>query len=178
MLSCAPTGVHARERESLSSGRTCWKPESTSHARCQLQPGSHVRPDSLSPQGDWLCPDCETGKPVQARGSSTARAKVLAQQGLGLARIEALWRLGPRVEDSEATLRWYCVPEETHLGRQVRGHLPWGGPGFRFGVQTRDCLSPTPAHNTVLVHAHSHSHSHSFLLFPLRRPTTPHGRCF
>lgn len=90
-------------------------------------------------QDEWVCPDCEAGKQVVPSSATTSRAKVLSDSGLGLARIEALWEVhdkatenskGKRggrrsVEKGEekeyaVTLRWFCIPEQTHVGRQVR----------------------------------------------------------
>lgn len=64
-----------------------------------------------------MCSECELGRPVPAQGPVTARARVLARAGLALARLDALWSVGGGRH--AATLRWYCLPEETHAGRQV-----------------------------------------------------------
>ena len=85
-----------------------------------------------------MCPDCAAGRKVPPCAGTTARARVLVDNGLALARIDALWevrsdaaagrgkgrgkgRRAATAEEAEyaATLRWYCVPEQTHVGRQV-----------------------------------------------------------
>lgn len=85
-----------------------------------------------------MCPDCAAGRKVPPCAGTTARARVLVDNGLALARIDALWevrsdaaagrgkgrgkgrRAGPAEEaEYAATLRWYCIPEQTHVGRQV-----------------------------------------------------------
>lgn len=81
-------------------------------------PGLKLQPAPSNPhKDDWVCPDCEQGRPVPAQGPTTARSRVLTRAGLALARIEALWAMGGGAH--AATLRWYCLPEETHAGRQV-----------------------------------------------------------
>lgn len=44
-------------------------------------------------QGEWVCPECAAGKAPPARRATTARERFLQQQGLALARIEAIWRV-------------------------------------------------------------------------------------
>ena len=68
-------------------------------------------------QGEWVCASCTAGNPPPVRHAATARERLLQRQGLGLARLEALWQRG---DDAECSLRWFCIPEETHTGRQVR----------------------------------------------------------
>ena len=71
-------------------------------------------------QGDWLCPDCTAGKPVPPRAACCSRERFLQQQGLGLGRIEGLWEDADGEE--QCMLRWFEVPDNTHIGRQV-SHL-------------------------------------------------------
>ncbi|KAL4423946.1 hypothetical protein ABPG75_001247 [Micractinium tetrahymenae] len=84
------------------------------HLACLSPPLSEV------PEGEWVCPECASGRARGAPRGGTARERFLSRKGLGLARIDALWQ----EPDGEvmATLRWYCVPEETHTGRQAH-HL-------------------------------------------------------
>ncbi|KAK2078532.1 hypothetical protein QBZ16_003372 [Prototheca wickerhamii] len=100
---------------------------------CCLDP-----PLSAVPEDEWVCPDCAAGRKAPPCAGTTARARVLADNGLALARIDALWevrsdaaagrgkgrgkgrRAGPAEEaEYAATLRWYCIPEQTHVGRQA-----------------------------------------------------------
>ncbi|EFN52332.1 hypothetical protein CHLNCDRAFT_139139 [Chlorella variabilis] len=87
------------------------------------------------PEGEWVCPACAAGRAPRARSPTTARDCLLQRHGLALARIEAIWqasgagmhlRRGGCFADADGELecmyRWYCVPEETHTGRQ-RHHL-------------------------------------------------------
>ena len=84
-------------------------------------------------QGDWRCPGCVAGGAVVAaaeagdpkRGArqgpqqqrqQTDRQKFLAGK-LELGRIEALWKQGKEVF---MRCRWYCRPEDTVEGRQVK----------------------------------------------------------
>lgn len=62
-------------------------------------------------------PLCRGAQPLQRR--KTDRQKFLSG-GIDLGRIEALWRQG---EDTMFRVRWYCRPEDTELGRQVRRTL-------------------------------------------------------
>lgn len=59
-------------------------------------------------------------QPQPLRREKTDRQKFLSG-GIDLGRIEALWRQG---EDTMFRVRWYCRPEDTELGRQVRQSLP------------------------------------------------------
>lgn len=84
------------------------------HLACLTPPLDEV------PEGEWVCPDCATGRAPAAGHGGTARERFLSRHGLGLARLDALWK----EPDGEVmtTLRWYCLPEETHTGRQAH-HL-------------------------------------------------------
>ncbi|KAL4434835.1 hypothetical protein ABPG77_005362 [Micractinium sp. CCAP 211/92] len=84
------------------------------HLACLAPPLDEV------PEGEWVCPECACGRAPAAPRGGTARERFLSSQGLGLARLDALWQ-EPDGEVS-ATLRWYCLPEETHTGRQAH-HL-------------------------------------------------------
>lgn len=44
-------------------------------------------------QGEWVCPECAAGKAPPPRRAATARERFLQQQGLALARIEAIWQV-------------------------------------------------------------------------------------
>ncbi|PRW61222.1 Origin recognition complex subunit 1 [Chlorella sorokiniana] len=86
------------------------------------------------PEGEWVCPECAAGKAPPPRRAATARERFLQQQGLALARIEAIWQ-EPN-GDVECTFRWYGLPEDTHTGRQ-RHHLA----REVFLLSTRDVAS-------------------------------------
>lgn len=45
------------------------------------------------------------------------------RQGLEIARLEAIWRQGDEIM---LRVRWYMIPEETHVGRQVLGCVHGG----------------------------------------------------
>lgn len=60
-------------------------------------------------------------QPQPQQGRKTDRQKFLSG-GMDLGQIEAIWRQG---EDTLFRVRWYCRPEETELGRQVRHTLPF-----------------------------------------------------
>jgi len=77
-------------------------------------------------QGDWLCPDCTAGKPVPPRAACCSRERFLQQQGLGLGRIEGLWEDADGEE--QCMLRWFEVPDNTHIGRQVSKLWAWHCP--------------------------------------------------
>ena len=88
---------------------TCWGPSDLTEAW-----------QKLPVQGEWKCPDCMLGrKPLAAKDATpTAREELLSNRGwLALARIERAWR----APDGErwVQLRWYEMPEATHMGRQV-----------------------------------------------------------
>lgn len=72
------------------------------------------------PEGEWVCPGCKAGRAPAARPPCTACDCLLQRHGLGLARIESMWQ-EPN-GDMQCVYRWYCLPEETHTGRQ-RHHL-------------------------------------------------------
>eukprot|EP00887_Chlorella_sp_A99_P005150 scaffold40.g5150.t1 len=81
--------------------------------KCGIHCGCLNPPLEELPEEDWLCPDCEAGKPVLPR--------FLRQQGLGVARIESMWREADG--EHHACLRWYWLPEETHRGRKLDDEL-------------------------------------------------------
>ncbi len=70
-----------------------------------------------------MCHECKAGAPPRPRPASTQRERFLQRAGVGLARVEGLWEGAGGGGGGGALLRWYAVPEETHLGRQVSG---WG----------------------------------------------------
>ena len=104
---CAVCGSTDKESEAMVECSRCL---AGVHLSCMRPPLAEV------PEGDYLCASCEAGKAPPPR---TARERVLQQQGLGLARLEAMWREGDG--EYRCRLRWYCVPEETHTGRKVGG---------------------------------------------------------
>ena len=71
-------------------------------------------------KGDWLCPSCVSGERHRPRKgqSATAREHLLAGgKKLALVQIQALWQ---ESDGSQCFAgRWYEIPENTHIGRQV-----------------------------------------------------------
>ena len=97
-------------------------------------------------QGEWVCEGCVAGRAPPPRRAATARDRFLQRQGLGLARIEDIWRDGDGGE-LHCMARWYCVPEETHTGRQVSS-------GSRSSGSTLACSAwplwlPVPGDGTL-----------------------------
>lgn len=43
-------------------------------------------------QGEWVCPACTSGQPRAVQCSGSAHERFLQRKGLGLARIEAIWK--------------------------------------------------------------------------------------
>lgn len=68
-------------------------------------------------QGLWICQDCQSGNVDKVRPLDSARELVLQQKGLGLGRIESI-SYDPKKEETFFECRWFCLPEETHIGRQ------------------------------------------------------------
>ena len=58
----------------------------------QSQPSQAALLLTAPVQGDWVCPSCAAGKAPPPRRPVTARERFLQRQGLGLARIEAIWQ--------------------------------------------------------------------------------------
>lgn len=80
------------------------------HQHCLKSPLSSI------PEGLWICDDCLSGERVEAsRPLTSAREFFLQQKGLALGRIESIG-----MENGEYVIacRWFCLPEETHVGRQ------------------------------------------------------------
>lgn len=69
------------------------------------------------PEGLWICEDCCLGEVDEKRPLTSAREHFLQQKGLGLGKIESI---SYDVDPGEYVIlvRWYCLPEETHIGRQ------------------------------------------------------------
>jgi Cdc6-like AAA superfamily ATPase len=82
------------------------------------------------PERDWVCSKCAAGKKAPSRRACCARDYFLQNRGLSLARIDTIWKVimdnagdddSPTDDGScsfEFTGQWYCLPEETHCGRQ------------------------------------------------------------
>jgi origin recognition complex subunit 1 len=88
----------------------CAKCMHTYHQHCLKSPLSSV------PDGIWICDDCLSGERIDAaRPLTSAREFFLQQKGLALGRIESI-----SMQNGEyfITCRWFCLPEETHVGRQ------------------------------------------------------------
>lgn len=89
----------------------CTKCMHSWHPKCLKNPLTHV------PEGLWVCEDCCVGLVDQQRPLTSAREYFLQQKGLALGKIESI----TYDQDSMEHLiicRWYCLPEETHVGRQ------------------------------------------------------------
>lgn len=50
-------------------------------------------PPPLARQGEWVCPECASGRAPKPRRAATARERFLQRQGIALARIEAIWQV-------------------------------------------------------------------------------------
>ena len=61
-------------------------------------------------QGEWVCPECAAGKAPPARRATTARERFLQQQGVALARIEAIWRVRALIVAVHAPRLVRCHP--------------------------------------------------------------------
>lgn len=88
----------------------CAKCMHTYHQHCLKSPLSSI------PDGIWICDDCLSGERIDAaRPLTSAREFFLQQKGLALGRIESITMQN---EEYFVTCRWFCLPEETHVGRQ------------------------------------------------------------
>ena len=68
-------------------------------------------------QGEWLCADCVAGRPAASRHAPRNPRLLFQAAHLGMVKIEKLWEIGGQARFSG---RWYCRPEDTETGRQVR----------------------------------------------------------
>ncbi|GFR48912.1 hypothetical protein Agub_g10818, partial [Astrephomene gubernaculifera] len=90
------------------------------HFRC-LRP-----PLKKLPEGDWVCPDCESGvlpatSAAEGRKLNTCcQAFLFGEKILGLARVCGWMR--DRQGEVQLLVRHYTKPEGTHLGRQKHHH--------------------------------------------------------
>lgn len=96
--------------ESSNQLLECAKCMHAYHQHCLKSPLSSI------PDGLWICDDCLSGERIEAsRPLTSAREFFLQQKGLALGRIESI---SMQNDEYFITCRWFCLPEETHVGRQ------------------------------------------------------------
>lgn len=105
---CKMCRKHGTKRAPLVE---CTKCMHSWHLKCLKSPLAEV------PQGLWVCEDCCVGSVDQTRPLTSAREHFLQQKGLALGKIESISYDQGSNEDF-ILCRWYCLPEETHIGRQ------------------------------------------------------------
>lgn len=104
-------GICGSSSERISALLECSKCVCGYHLHCLNPPLNSV------PEGRWMCPNCAAGKAPRKRSLTSAREHFLQQKGLGLVRIESIYKYGNETE-FYFQARWFCLPEETHIGRQ------------------------------------------------------------
>lgn len=75
------------------------------------------KPLASLPEGLWVCESCCLGLVDQQRPLTSAREYFLQQKGLGLGKIDSI-SYDKDANEYFILCRWYCLPEETHIGRQ------------------------------------------------------------
>lgn len=74
-------------------------------------------------QGEWHCADCSAGRPAVSKHAPRNPRLLFVAAKLGMVKINKIWQL----QDGTVQFRgrWYCRPEDTVDGRQVRRFSMW-----------------------------------------------------